>query len=78
MWGSNKDGFMTTFDENKENHVLKEFTKVEKLTAIITNEINKNDGTYTEVFINCNLVILIIKSKKDVQYQIQSNYSRKL
>lgn len=78
MWGSNKDAFMTTSDENKENNVLKEFTKVEKFTANITNEINKNDGTYTEGFINCNLVILIIKSKKDVQYQIQSNYSRKL
>jgi len=56
MWGSNKEGFMTTNEgANKEakDVFAKEFTKIEKLTSVIGNELLKQDGTFTEVFINC-------------------------
>ena len=57
MWGSNKEGFMTYFDSNKEKYALKDFAKVEKLTINIANDIFENSGTITEVFINCKLPI---------------------
>ena len=56
MWGSNKEGFTTTAEAiNKNIYYKLDFENVDKLKSIIKNEILKNDGTFTETFINCKV-----------------------
>lgn len=52
MWGSISEGFLGDMVKDKSENCVAEFIPMDKISAFIINDINKNDENYTEVFIN--------------------------